>query len=60
MLLPGDVDPGLLAGVELGIADPAVMLQCRAHRHGHTAPVRTNRNTMSTIDSKYLRKALKK
>ena len=27
VLLPGDVDPGLLAGVELGVADPAVVLQ---------------------------------
>ena len=39
VLLPGDVDPGLLAGVELGVADPAVVLQGGGEGHrAHHVP----------------------
>jgi len=41
VLLPGDVDPGLLAGVELRVADPAVVLQGggEGHRAHHVPPL---------------------
>ena len=33
MFLPSDMDPGLFAGVELGVADPAVVLQGGGEGH---------------------------